>query len=115
MGGRANQTPILLDLIIMNEEDMISDLEYLSPLGSSDHNILKFNFNCSISQNPTSQSKLNYHKANFDSLREAFKELNWENILADKHSVDDIRNSIKHQIITGIENHVPKRKIAIKL
>ena len=35
---RINQQPSVLDLIMTNEEDMVVDLEYLSPLGASDHN-----------------------------------------------------------------------------
>ncbi|CAC5385682.1 unnamed protein product [Mytilus coruscus] len=43
---RGTNTPHTLDLILTNEEQMISNLEYQSPLGKSDHCTMKFDFNC---------------------------------------------------------------------
>ena len=34
---REEETPSLLDLVFTNEQDMISNLVYLPPLGNSDH------------------------------------------------------------------------------
>ncbi len=42
---REGQHSSLLDLIVMNEEGMANDLQYLSPLGKSDHICLVFNTN----------------------------------------------------------------------
>ena len=41
----------LLDLILTNEESMISHLKYMAGLGKSDHLQLTFNFNCYIDVN----------------------------------------------------------------
>ena len=38
--------------VLTNEENMISELEISSPLGKSDHSILKFNFQCYIDEEP---------------------------------------------------------------
>jgi endonuclease/exonuclease/phosphatase family metal-dependent hydrolase len=43
---RGTDTPHILDLIITNEETMISNLEHVSLLGKSDHCVLNFDFNC---------------------------------------------------------------------
>ncbi|VDI15853.1 Hypothetical predicted protein [Mytilus galloprovincialis] len=45
---RGADTPHTLDLLITNEEEMISNLEYMSPLGKSDHCVLSFDFNCYV-------------------------------------------------------------------
>ncbi|CAG2213615.1 unnamed protein product [Mytilus edulis] len=45
---RGTDTPHTLDLILTNEEEMISNLEYMSPLGKSDHCVLSFDYNCYI-------------------------------------------------------------------
>ena len=42
---RGTNSPHILDLIITNEEPMISDLECISPLGKSDHCVISFNYN----------------------------------------------------------------------
>ena len=39
---RGTDTPHVLDLVFTNEENMISELGYLSPLGKSDHCVLQF-------------------------------------------------------------------------
>jgi endonuclease/exonuclease/phosphatase family metal-dependent hydrolase len=43
---RENCEPSTLDLIFTNEEDMIEDLNYDSPLGRSDHCLLDFKLRC---------------------------------------------------------------------
>ncbi|CAG2203305.1 unnamed protein product [Mytilus edulis] len=45
---RGTDTPHTLDLILTNEEEMINNLEYMSPLGKSDHCVLSFDYNCYI-------------------------------------------------------------------
>ena len=39
---RLGQSPSRLDLIFTNEPGMITDLDYLPPLGASDHDCLSF-------------------------------------------------------------------------
>ena len=46
--ARLNNSPNLLDLVLTNEEGMISNLEIHSPLGKSDHGIIYFDFQCYI-------------------------------------------------------------------
>ena len=49
--NRHKQNPSLLDLIITNEQGMISDIEINSPLGNSDHACINFWFNCYLEHN----------------------------------------------------------------
>lgn len=58
--GRINQDPQVLDLILTNEDGMVTDIEHYSPLGKSDHSILKFNFNCYFQQANTERVKFYY-------------------------------------------------------
>ena len=62
-------TSNVLNLKFTNEEGMISDLEYgCSPLGKSDHSVLKFKHNSCISRavyiknNITSQGRLSWNE-----------------------------------------------------
>ena len=43
---REENEPIVLDLIYSNDEEMISNLNYLHGLGRSDHLVLAFKFIC---------------------------------------------------------------------
>lgn len=40
---QGTDTPHVLDLVFTNEETMVSEMEYLSPLGKSDHCVFSFN------------------------------------------------------------------------
>ena len=43
---RGNTTPHILDLVLSNEEEMLSEIKHLSPLGSSDHQVISFKYTC---------------------------------------------------------------------
>ena len=76
---RVNQQPSVLDLIMSNEEDMVVNLEYLSPLGASDHKVLTFQFNCycRYTKNSSTCTHFNYYKGNYESMRHGLK-IDWK-------------------------------------
>ena len=64
---RINQNNNILDLA--NEEHLIPDgVTTESPLGSSDHRLLSFSFQCYTKQMPKSHTTLMYHKADYDKI-----------------------------------------------
>ena len=74
---RGKDNPSTLDLLFSNEEHMISDLEIIAPLGSSDHSILKFNFVCH-SKNQDPKIKVYYNKGDYKSMNRELKSIDWE-------------------------------------
>ena len=54
---KGTQTPNILDLILTNEEQMVNNIEYSSPMGKGDHFMLTFDFNSYININ-ISQSNI---------------------------------------------------------
>ena len=46
--GRGSNNPTVLDLILSNDDDIIGDVENLSPLGRSDNCIITFEIFCKI-------------------------------------------------------------------
>ncbi|KAK3101128.1 hypothetical protein FSP39_001163, partial [Pinctada imbricata] len=59
---RINQTPSLLDLILVNDSNAIQSIDYLSPIGNSDHSVLRFLYKCYIDIESENTTKLNYFK-----------------------------------------------------
>ena len=49
--GRGSNNPNVLDLILSNDDDIIGDVEYFSPLGRSNHCIPTFLIMCTIKLN----------------------------------------------------------------
>ena len=91
--ARGTDNPHLLDLVISDDE-YIDAVNYLSPLGKSDHSVL--NFTCKLACfRVTHDSKLNYNKGDYEGLRK-FMDRDWETEL-DQHSnnVNSVWESFK--------------------
>ena len=68
----------LLDLILSNEEDSIGEIEYLSPLGKSDHCVITFNILCKVITNKYTKKRKLFNKANYEEMRKEFSDIDWE-------------------------------------
>ena len=64
---RGTQSSNVLDLVITND-DFISSIDYLSPLGKSDHCNLYITCNLSVLPNLSNTTKLNYNKGDYNSI-----------------------------------------------
>jgi hypothetical protein len=72
---------------------MISDIEYQSPLGKSDHCMMKFDYNCyTMAKNKGRVTKL-YNRAKFKEFSEELEKIDWENELSDKNDININWNS----------------------
>ena len=65
---RGDNIPSLLDVVLTNEEDMVSKIEHLAPLGASDHQTLLFQCNCYADYSKP-KTRWNYNKADFEGAR----------------------------------------------
>ena len=87
---RGTNTPHILDLIITNEEPMISDLECTSPLGKSDHCVLSFNYTCNcyinLMENPRKQRL--YDNGNYPDFMNELEQKDWSSILSESEVID---------------------------
>ncbi|VDI65266.1 Hypothetical predicted protein [Mytilus galloprovincialis] len=67
---------------------MISNLEYMSPLGKSDHCVLSFDYNCYINiKNKPRIAKL-YDHGNYHDFKLELDKINWQEEIKDDFSVD---------------------------
>ena len=110
--NRHKDNPSLLDLIITNEQGMISDLEILSPLGNSDHACITFWFNCYINYNKSEIERFIYDKGNYDAIRQSLDSVPWEEELEKRKTVNEKWKFISNKINTFSEQHIPKKKFS---
>ncbi|KAK3099864.1 hypothetical protein FSP39_010887 [Pinctada imbricata] len=61
---------------------MVSNLEYQSPIGKSDHCVVRFDFNCFTVLKHRGRSRKLYHKGDFTSLNKEMKDIDWRELLA---------------------------------
>ena len=80
---REDCEPSTLDLIFTNEEDMIEDLNYDSPLGRSDHCVLYFKFRCYCKTDEEKPQRWNFYKGDYSKMAEEMN-CDWETLLKDK-------------------------------
>ena len=105
---RGDDEPHILDLVITNEP-FIDHIEYLAPLGKSDHSILNIHC-CAQAQKITKVDKYNYAKADFDGLRDSCK-MNWEDILCPFSSeLEDMWAHFIKELQNRISQYIPKQK-----
>ena len=100
---------------------MTQDIEYLSPLGKSDHLVISFNLICYIQQIKRVKEIYCHEKGNYTNIREELEQINWNSATHTfTEELDNMEtdinaqwNFIKGKIKESIEKHIPKRKIKI--
>lgn len=82
---RGNQKPSLLDQVLTNEENVVNNIQYLAPVGSSDHCTLVVTYNCKVQENRTKTKKYKYDKGDYCGMRQFFADIEWEDLLVRKN------------------------------
>ena len=82
---RQEEIPNLLDLVFTNEQDMINNLSYLPPLGSSDHICIEFDLICYPEPRKSVNLKYNIRAANIELMKQALGDVDWVSTL---HTLD---------------------------
>ena len=103
----------LLDLILSQDETKIENLEICSPIGHSDHAILKY----SIIINPATikREKLVYfyNRGDYEAMCENLKDIEWNNILDHNHPIDTQWSKISNLIKNLKDKYVPNKIITL--
>ena len=108
---RGTDNPSLLDLVLTNEEYMVTNIEHLAPLGMSDHSVLIFNYTCYTTIPSTRVLRHQYHRGNYQAMRSDL-DVDWDEMF--DQCPDDPNQQLK--IFTDIlktsqEKHIPKRDV----
>jgi hypothetical protein len=80
---RLGQTPHVLDLIFVSEPSLISNVDYSSPIGKSDHSVVTFEIQASISKR-NKKALITKSLVNFEQLNADLLCVDWKNELADE-------------------------------
>ena len=76
--ARNGQAANLLDLLLVTDERLIDNVKYCSPLGSSDHIVLRFHIKVEAKVEKTTVKKLLYDRGNYDQMRLELRSRNWQ-------------------------------------
>ena len=107
--SRINQAENVLDLVLTNEEGMVDGMKYDTPLGKSDHLVLKFNFLCYKEDNHSNPIKYMYHKGNYEKIKENMADHNWREDMEDLNT-EESWSLFEDRITKSMEENIPKTK-----
>ena len=105
--------PSLIDLIFTNEETMVSEIKFHSPLGSSDHCVITFNYLCYTEiKDVSKKSKFVYDRGNYEALKNDLKD-RWSDISGDDYDIDSLYHLFLEHYNSLVENHIPQTQRVI--
>ncbi|XP_044751634.1 uncharacterized protein LOC123311635 [Coccinella septempunctata] len=79
---RSGQTPSLLDLFIVSDPNIISEINYLPPLGKSDHLVLTTEIQMLVSSCDLREEKT-LRFIDYDGVSSHLNSIDWSNIMSD--------------------------------
>ncbi|XP_074606425.1 uncharacterized protein LOC141859465 [Acropora palmata] len=106
----------VLDLVISNRPENISNIKIGDGLGCSDHNIITFDLQCKITR-PCQSSKqiYDYQNATWDNFHLELSHVSWDTILNDDVSIDCVwNNNYWKCLFKAVHNNIPSRAIKSK-
>ena len=103
---REGQTPHILDLVMVNDESLVSDIEHFCPFGKSDHETLFFTLYVEEREELGHDWKYNLKKAQFGKMRKEFQQTDWNSL--DAMEVEDCWREIKNKLYSSMEHNIPK-------
>ncbi|WP_219823778.1 hypothetical protein, partial [Enterobacter cloacae complex sp. 2DZ2F20B] len=74
---RSGQNPSLLDLIFVSNDNLATDLQYLPPIGKSDHALLTFNVQSGINVMPK-RTIVRKTFLDFNKINKLLAEIDWK-------------------------------------
>ena len=96
----------VLDLLLTNYNDLISDIKIREGLGFSDHASIYCLLNLlPPKQSHTTRMLYNYSKANFTEFRDCLQKIPWD--VASSEDIDNWWLKWKDLFFTAVDCHVP--------
>ena len=105
---RNEDRPSILDLILTNEEGMVSELQYCDPIGNSDHVTLVFSILTRIEEKRENRHGLRYFKGDYGAINNKLQNIQWEDTLAHK-DVEESWCEFADTLNNTAKEHIPVR------
>ena len=112
--GRGTNNPSLLDIILTKEHSSLPTIKHKQPIGKSDHSVLSITIDIHQSEK-YEKTKLNINRGNYDRMRELLSNIDWEEELERKETVEEKWDIFREIMENTMERCIPKLKIKRKL
>ena len=104
---RHGQNASLLDLILTSNPDFVQNIEYLPPLGKSDHVVVKFSVANGYVRTKRAQ-RTQYRRINEEAFNTILDAQNWNEMFNHRHEIGEAFEQFRNVIVNGIEENSPK-------
>ena len=109
--GRNGQEPSILDLIISNDPNIVSDISYESPLGKSDHACRTFYLKCYRNKSDQTRKFYLYDKGDFKQVNADLVNINWEREIGHLADPSSAYAAFSEIMLALIDKHVPTKTL----
>lgn len=107
---RHGQNPTLDDLVLSSDPDLIKDIQYLHPLGKSDHVCISMKVIAEpVQEENKAAVRYMYNRGNYDEIRKNLGMVNWEDRLSCVNS-NEAWKIFKTLLHGEVEANIPKSK-----
>ena len=106
---RHGQFPSLLDLILTDQPDIVQNIEYLPPIGKSDHVTIQFNVK-NVFARKHKPARLNHRRINKDDFRTILRAEDWDEVFSTRHDFLDAYSNFNDTVVNGIIGCTPKSR-----
>lgn len=79
----------ILDLVLTNNENMVSELDVGGELGGSDHKEIRFNLDWAVIHKLNIVLVPDFRRANYEGLRRHLEEVNWRTLGLDEGRISE--------------------------
>jgi len=107
---RSNQLPSLLDLILSDDENTVSSVTSLPPLGKSDHIVIEFVYWCYCTIESRSVSKYLYNRGDYTSLTRELLNTDWE-VLFEGLDTENMWQLFHSKLLSLIDKYIPIQSV----
>jgi len=107
----ATRKEAVLDLVLTDEEDMVSDMQSLGPFSSSDHNWLSWNLEVGAQQPATSNTgikKWDYKRADFAGFIKELTDTDWTSSLEPLYT-DEAWQMFRDKLMDCENRYIPQK------
>jgi len=103
---RQHQVPSTLDYLFTSDDNLIDEVTYDTPLGKSDHVVLRWKLLLQVCDIPSCQQKLNYYKGNYDAIQKNLSTIDWRQHWNGK-AVTEMWADFKTTLTDQVHLHIP--------
>ena len=103
---RGSDTPSILDLLLVSDRDLVSDIKQLPPIGKSDHSVIVFSLETEVLRTRVAP-KRNYYKGDYVAMRRELSDVNWIEEFSGLESLDTIYTRFTKIVASMEEQFIP--------